>query len=501
MKKLILILFTLQLYSSSLYSQLVPDFRVNDDTTSRPQTGAKIDTDSDGNFVIVWSDGREGINTTHIYAQVFEKSANPVGENFKINSNDTIRKPSLTVRSDGTFAVCWVAGNTTIPNRQRIKFKLFDRTGIPISQEIIVSDSLSNFEGDPVLDDDSNGRFVIAWEYYDKKIFFQRLDAFGNKIGGNVEVTDYPYNHTQRNPAITVRSDGSFIITWIDTRPPILPGGNNVFMQMFDSSGVPIGVNSIVNDSAAWDDQYFYPVISSDPVSGKFIIGFTYANVNQNYFYTRYQRYNKDGVKLGNNTGIIVASQSYITGVSINSEGKAVISYGISFFPLMQRIDSSGQNLGGPYIVTQTAFQTPIYSSGIKLSNDRIINVWSDQRNGNFDVYCNIRSFANPDSTVGITQVSSQVPAEFKLYQNYPNPFNPVTAIRFSVPNVKGETSNVKLIIYNSLGQEMKVLLNQVMDAGEYEYVFDGSRLSSGIYFYSLITENKILTKKMIITK
>jgi hypothetical protein len=493
MKTFISILFTILSFSSSLYSQLVPDFRVNDDTTNFSQTSARVDTDADGNFVIVWEDRRtQGI--TSVYCQIYNSSAQPIGSNFLISQSiKSGRYPDICVRDDGSFIVCWLF--------TYVYAQMFNAFGVPISEIITVSDSSS--VSNSKISKSENGNFVISWEQsgFNPRIYFQRLDAFGNKIGGNVKVTDYPYNHTQRYPAITVRSDGSFIITWIDTRPPILPGGNNVFMQMFDSSGVPIGVNSIVNDSAAWDDQYFYPVISSDPVSGKFIIGFTYANVNQNYFYTRYQRYNKDGIKLGNNTGIIVAAQSYITGVSINSEGKAVISYGISFFPLMQRIDSSGQNLGGPYIVTQTAFQTPIYSIGIKLSNDRIINVWTDQRNSNLDIYCNIRSFTNPDSTVGINQISTEVPEDFMLFQNYPNPFNPVTAIRFSVPNVKGQRSNVKLVIYNSLGQEMKILLNQALDAGEYEYIFDGSRLSSGIYFYSLITKSKIISRKMMIIK
>jgi len=87
-------------------------------------------------------------------------------------------------------------------------------------------------------------------------------------------------------------------------------------------------------------------------------------------------------------------------------------------------------------------------------------------------------------------------PGQFILLQNYPNPFNPDTRIRFSLP-VK---SFVHLIVYNSLGKKEGILLNENMEAGYHEVLFN-SRLSSGIYFYRLDTEGFTETKKMIILK
>ena len=57
----------------------------------------------------------------------------------------------------------------------------------------------------------------------------------------------------------------------------------------------------------------------------------------------------------------------------------------------------------------------------------RVVNVWQDNRNGNFDIYCNIRSYNNPDTIVSVNQFSAVIPRECRLFQNYPNPFNPVT--------------------------------------------------------------------------
>jgi hypothetical protein len=102
-----------------------------------------------------------------------------------------------------------------------------------------------------------------------------------------------------------------------------------------------------------------------------------------------------------------------------------------------------------------------------------------------------------------VKQIISEVPKDFKLFQNYPNPFNPSTNIKFQIKaNVKSEKSNVKMVVYNIQGKEVAVLTDGEYKAGSYEITFDGSNYSSGIYFYSLIIDGKLVdTKKMILLK
>jgi len=88
-------------------------------------------------------------------------------------------------------------------------------------------------------------------------------------------------------------------------------------------------------------------------------------------------------------------------------------------------------------------------------------------------------------------------PTEFSLKQNYPNPFNPSTQIKFSVP----QTSDVKVLITDLLGREVATLVNDNLAAGNYSVDFNASNLSSGIYFYTLITDNFKQSKKMILMK
>lgn len=101
-----------------------------------------------------------------------------------------------------------------------------------------------------------------------------------------------------------------------------------------------------------------------------------------------------------------------------------------------------------------------------------------------------------------ITKNSDEVPDGFVLFQNFPNPFNPETKIKFEIPaNVKDQTSNVRLKIYNSLGKEVKTLVNENLQPGSYETTFDGRNLTSGVYFYELETENFSEVKRMMLVK
>ncbi|HES59514.1 MAG TPA: T9SS type A sorting domain-containing protein, partial [Caldithrix sp.] len=78
------------------------------------------------------------------------------------------------------------------------------------------------------------------------------------------------------------------------------------------------------------------------------------------------------------------------------------------------------------------------------------------------------------------------VPAEFALSQNYPNPFNPTTHIQLSLR----DAGRVTLEVYNALGQKISTLLNRDMTAGVHSVTFDGTGLSSGVYFYKVVVKS-----------
>ncbi len=103
-----------------------------------------------------------------------------------------------------------------------------------------------------------------------------------------------------------------------------------------------------------------------------------------------------------------------------------------------------------------------------------------------------------------IIETEIPVASDYRLEQNYPNPFNPSTTISYTIPNVistKGKNLNVILKVYDVLGNEVAVLVNEYQLAGKYNVKFDAQNLSSGIYFYKLSIEKFEVVKKMILMR
>jgi parallel beta-helix repeat protein len=94
-------------------------------------------------------------------------------------------------------------------------------------------------------------------------------------------------------------------------------------------------------------------------------------------------------------------------------------------------------------------------------------------------------------------ETSKDSPEKFALYQNYPNPFNPTTTISWQSPVSSFQT----LKVYDILGNEVAILVNEEKPAGEYDISFDGIGLPSGVYIYQLISGNYIQTRKMLLLK
>jgi hypothetical protein len=96
-----------------------------------------------------------------------------------------------------------------------------------------------------------------------------------------------------------------------------------------------------------------------------------------------------------------------------------------------------------------------------------------------------------------INETPSTIPIDIELKQNYPNPFNPGTNIQYTLNDVQF----VNLKVYDSLGKEVSTLVNEDKPAGIYEIEFNGSKLSSGVYYYRMQAGNFSDTKKFIIMK
>lgn len=142
--------------------------------------------------------------------------------------------------------------------------------------------------------------------------------------------------------------------------------------------------------------------------------------------------------------------------------------------------------IGGP-----SSYQGDFIS--LASSGHNLFAFWMADYSGVYQVWTSIIDWR----AIGIQKISTEVPKDFTLKQNYPNPFNPTTNIEFSVP----KSSHVKLIVYSSEGKEITTPVNTMLERGTYKTSFNGTNLTSGVYFYRLVTQDFTVSKKMILLK
>ncbi|MEO7357977.1 MAG: T9SS type A sorting domain-containing protein [Ignavibacteria bacterium] len=150
-----------------------------------------------------------------------------------------------------------------------------------------------------------------------------------------------------------------------------------------------------------------------------------------------------------------------------------------------------------------------IIATSSKTYNETYLHVWTIPgipfthddfpwpQNGHDRYRTNQYGFVPPDEPVGIQLIGSIVPEKYVLYQNFPNPFNPTTSIKFEIKN----SSFIELKIFDALGREVENFINKRLKPGTYSLTFDGSKYTSGVYFYRLTTVDFIEAKKMLLVK
>jgi hypothetical protein len=190
---------------------------------------------------------------------------------------------------------------------------------------------------------------------------------------------------------------------------------------------------------------------------------------------------------------ISTGSGSLLSGTLISAENflGEVISNSLSIYNGTYKISSLG-NGGYTIKASKIGYVTSEYSEEIQidLSSQPVVN--------GVDITI---------ITTGIKEDENAIPESFKLSQNYPNPFNPTTKIKFSIPSNQNPLLGgargglVTLKVYDVLGNEVSTLVNEQKSPGEYEVEFNGSNLSSGIYFYQLKSGSYVQINKMILLR
>jgi photosystem II stability/assembly factor-like uncharacterized protein len=207
----------------------------------------------------------------------------------------------------------------------------------------------------------------------------------------------------------------------------------------------------------------------------------------------------------GYNSRSITKSQFFIWVCREYANDLARSDNGLSFYQLANNLNMTSYSIS--FINDYTGFASGI--GGIKKSINSGEN-WSSEYSSSGTTFYSLFIFnennmwcAGSNGVIVAKRLANGISSTVilinknNLYDNYPNPFNPSTKIKFDVV----KSGNVKIIVYDIIGREVKTLVNEKLSPGTYETTFDAAGLSSGIYFYKLTTDGFSQTKKMLFLK
>jgi hypothetical protein len=467
--------------------------------------------DAEGNFVIAWTDWRDGSHD--VFAQRYNSAGAPVGTNFKVNTDggpENQDSPAVAMNRAGGFVIAWRDDRYYATYGSEIYVQRYNSAGTPQGGNLYVNDDMgSNLQYAPDVGLDDQGNFVVAWS--DQRdsassaldIYGQRFDAVGTRLGTNFRIDDDAGDADQADPAVAVDFSGDFVVTWEDHRS-YATYGVEIYAQRYDASGLALDTNFRVNDDAG-DNYQSQPVVAMDG-SGRFVIAWTDG---RNYGFDVYaQRYSSSGVAQGSNFKVnddAGSADQWISDIAAENSGNFVIVWSDTRSgdgdPIAQKYGPTGEPLGANYLVPHAAYASFYQQSpAVAANGSNICYAWDDTRRAkSFDVFAKLTDWDWSDVE---EELQVNQPSSFQLSQNYPNPFNPTTRLSFSLPR----SLNVRLEVFNLLGQKVKTLIDQHLSAGRHSVEWDGTddsrnAVASGIYLYRMRAGDFSHARKMLILR
>jgi parallel beta-helix repeat protein len=219
------------------------EFKVNT-ITSNFQNDPSITTLNDGSFVITWeSDGQDG-NRYGIYGQRYDSNGTTLGGQFLLN-NQTIgsqNRPAITALSNGGFVATWNSDSQN-GSEYEIFARIFNSSANPVGNEFQVNSFSSDNQIKPAVTDLSDGGFVITWRSLgqnanDFGVYGQKYNTSGQKVGNEFQVNSFATGD-QGYSAVTGLNNGGFVVTWHSLDPQGKDYG--LYSQNFNSNGDKIG--------------------------------------------------------------------------------------------------------------------------------------------------------------------------------------------------------------------------------------------------------------------
>lgn len=477
----------------SNYAKISEEVSIPADIGSAWQTDPKIAVQPDGNFLVVWKDERNGYES--LYATFFNSAKIPVRDNLRLSSNAVLPEwdyKGYVVKADkkDNYIVLFVNNN------REVYFEKFNKDGtLLFEKKIFGTSNLYNITKLDLFFEDSNNIVICAaGENWDtgstikQGIFMQTYSENLTPIGTEYFYPLSVYGQTARKYLLDwcVNNKSELLFMCRDYSSTTGVGSDSIYCSIYNYSTRKISGKIILFDNAS--EMNYYPKCEYDS-EGNFITGW-YKHNNLDYSMGF-------EMKIINSSGVIASSiitenKNRYFGSDFELEkdnyGNLILIYQNGSEHNALRLTSTMEAEGNPELLFENNFSG---SSSYAYNSGKIYSVFDGQLNVGTgkDIYLNINN-----------SFEKYTPKDFNniiLYNNYPNPFNSSTVISYSLPS----SSSVSLKVYNSIGQEVATLVNQVQGAGYYSIPFESSGLSSGVYFYRLITSSSDNSQKMIILK
>jgi hypothetical protein len=454
--------------------------KLGNDYCSSFQTNPAIKCNQNGKSLAVWIDRRDGTN--NLYGQILDEEGNPASNNFLINDTSTINwvhNPYILSGIDGNFIICYSGGYYS---GQNIVIQKISSEGVKINGPVKISiNQYYNYSYSAQTD--SSGNMLICWfnNSYLSPCFLQKYDRNLNPLGSTVSFISKNIIPAKRIFSLSINKKFNILAMWSEldtlTGNPI----NSIQSMVFNDEGLPIS-----------DTARIYKVNGNNIYPGLCNID----DMNNMLFMWGSSNNYEEGVKLNIQRRYFVNKKEYDYTNSysidfnntqmqiINFENnKAFVAWSSYSYINSIFLDDNIHSYTPVRLLTfQTYFNTAddYYSYSADIHNDKLLLCYGNNIDPDkgFDIWANVQQInlfdfqVNPYSIYNPNQIEN-------ISAPYPNPVGSGVNIQYKINRV----IDVKISIYNILGQQIAVLQDGVKEPGIYSASFNTKGLASGIYF------------------
>jgi hypothetical protein len=431
----------------------------------------------------VWEDGRDGGGYEIYYKRSTDGGVSWGADTRLTNNSDISEGPSVSVygqvvhvlwfdERDGNFEI-YYKRSTDAGISWGADKRLTNDPGPSGNSSVTVSGSVVHVVWTDLRDGNP-------------EIYCKRSTDAGINWGTDKRLTSDPAFSDKPSDAVS----GSVVhVVWVDERDYEF---GEIYYKRSTDAGVSWGADTRLTNDAGGSGE------PSVTVSGSVVYVVWYAN-RSGEVGIYYKRSTNGGVSWGADTQLsndpIGSAGSYDPSVTVSGTVVHVVWTDLRDVNnpeiYYKRSTDAGVSWGADTRLTNDSAGS--FDASVSVSGTVVHVVWTDERNFS-DIYYKRNPTGN---SIGIINISSEVPDQFSLSQNYPNPFNPSTIIRFKIKDSRFTT----LKVFDILGREVATLVNEQLKPGTYEADWNASNYPSGVYYYKLLATDYTETKKMILIK